>query len=155
MRNYVHGVALKCCEICLPTHLHQAGRQAGGQAGSTSEARRSLGALHLAEVRAAVCVGWLRPSRQCWGAGEDGRGLAVSGSRPACLCSGGRWKKRHPAALGPPKVSPHRPNQSAGAPSRPSPPDCLSRYLRDHRGLAACYRAYQGGHLPLMPSWRF
>lgn len=149
MRNYVRGVALKCCEICLPTHLHQAGRQEG----SAGEART----LHLAEVRVAVCVGWLRPSRQgrTAEAGEDGRGLAVSGSCPACLCSCGRWKKRHPAALGPPKVSPHRPNQSAGAPSRPSPPDCLSRYLRDHRGLAACYRAYHGGHLPLMPSWRF
>lgn len=56
------------------------------------------------------------------------------------------WKRRCPAALDPPKkkASPHRPNQSSGAPSRPLPALPQQVPERSLGGLAACYHAHHG-----------
>lgn len=89
-----------------------------------------------------VCVSWLQPSHAAVWESREGRGgsIIVPASHPVCvcLCLGSRWKKRHPTARGPPNLSPHRPDQSRGAPSWPLPglPQQVPESLL---GLAACY----------------
>lgn len=104
--------------------------------------------LYLDDVKAVFVLAGC--SQQCSGAGRKGKGIAVSGSHPVCLCLGSRWKKRYPAGRGPPNLSPHRPDQSRGAPSWPLPglPQQVPESLLGAGSVLSCL---QWGHLPLMP----
>lgn len=108
--------------------------------------------LYLDEVKAVfVLAGWAVAS-SVREQGGKGKGIGVPGSHPVCLCLGSRWKKRHPAARGPPNLSPYRPDQSREAPSWPLPglPQQVPESLVGAGSVLSCL---PWGHLPLMPPW--
>lgn len=109
--------------------------------------------LYLDEVKAAL-AGCSPDSSVFYGEhGGRERDCRLWFSSSVRLCLGSRWKKkRHPAARGPPNPSPHRPDQSRGAPSRPLPglPQQAPESLLGAGSVLSCV---PWGHLPLMPPW--
>lgn len=142
------GIMCTALWTCLPTHLDQA--TPWKQPIPLSDHWCALSGWG----ESSVCVQLAAAQPAAWGSREEGEGIGVSGSHPVRLCSGSRWKKRHPAARGPPKLSPHRPNQSRGAPSWPLPglPQQAPESLLGAGSVLSCL---PWGHLPLMPPWWF